>query len=99
MKVLLMNLIDPVKYSIGRSSRWKGQTEAEAVDFCSSSNQMLCDYETIFPFGQGGEAAGVETRGKFVAEDSRYGLTWWGSSSDDKDTICKVYHLDKEVFG
>ena len=70
--------IGPVKSSIARSSnKRKGQTYAEAVDFCLSNNQMLCDYEIICPFGQGAEAAGVGNGGKFVAEDNPYGLAWW----------------------
>ena len=39
-----------------RSSKWKGQTYAEAVDFCTSNNQMLCPYETISPSGPGYDA-------------------------------------------
>ena len=60
-----------------RSSKWKGKTYAEAVDFCTSNNQMLCPYETICPFGPGSKAVGVNSGGFGVEkDDNSHGLAW-----------------------
>ena len=59
-----------------RSSKWKGQTYDEAVDFFTSNNQMLCPYKNICPFGPGGKSVGVGSGGFGFEEDNQYGLVW-----------------------
>ncbi|KAL7552991.1 hypothetical protein ACHAWF_016232 [Thalassiosira exigua] len=94
MEIEVMNKYQPQWYD--RENGWEGVTYADAVEYCSSVNQILCPIEAYCPDGNGQLPFGVAAARQSTIDLSSYspapidGQESWGPVADDYNEWVKL---------